>query len=230
VSIDEDRTDDSWEFSERADLLTRLEIYYDTVPRLSSTTVDIGPFTLFVARSGWPSYARPQVGASTEVTVDAVHAVLDRQHELNVPCALEWVAENSPHVASVVSAAGMRVERCPLLVLRGQPRGEPKLARMLGSGDVEDLARSQAAVGVAFRVGGTGVGRKEPPNVTPLVSAAARSTAIPSRSSSLVGSGLPPPMRTTLQSGPLAAAVTTWSATRRRSQGLPSSLPSAGTA
>ena len=79
MSIDEDGTDDSSELPDGADLLTRLEIYYDTVPRLSSTTVDIGPFTLFVAQSGWPSYARPQVGASTEVTVDAVHAVLDRQ-------------------------------------------------------------------------------------------------------------------------------------------------------
>ena len=186
MGIDEDGTDSS-EFPDRADLLTRLENYYDTVPRLSSTTVDIGPFTLFVAQSGWPSYARPQVGASTEVTIDAVHAVLDRQDELNVPCALEWVAENSPHLESVASAAGMRVERCPLLVLRGRPRGEPGLARMLGPGDVDDLARSQAAVGVAFRVGGTGVGRKEPSNVTPIVSATARSTALPSRSWSLVG-------------------------------------------
>ena len=157
MSIDEDGTDSS-EFPDGADLLTRLENYYDTVPRLSSTTVDIGPFALFVAQSGWPSYARPQVGASTEVTIDAVHAVLDRQRELNVPCALEWVAENSPHLESVVSAAGMRIERCPLLVLRGQPRGDPGLARMLGTGDVDDLAKSQAAVGVAFRVGGTGIG------------------------------------------------------------------------
>jgi len=46
VSIDEDGTDDSSEFPDGADLLTRLENYYDTVPRLSSTTVDIGPFTL----------------------------------------------------------------------------------------------------------------------------------------------------------------------------------------
>ena len=53
-----------------------------------------------------------------------------------------------------------------------------------------------------------GVDRKEPPNETLLVSAPARSTAILSRSSSLVGSGLPPLTQTTLQSGPWAAAVT----------------------
>lgn len=192
--------------------------------------MDIGPFTLFVAQSGWPSYARPQVGASTEVTIDAVHAVLDRQDELNVPRALEWVAENSPHLESVVSAAGMRIERCPLLVLRGQPRGTAGLARMLGPGDVDDLARSQAAVGVAFQVGGTGSG---PEGAAERDAACLSTGPLDSNTVAELESGRIRAAAAYAEDpavGRSAAAVILWSATRRRSPGSRSSVPSGGMA
>jgi hypothetical protein len=32
------------------DVLDRIEVYYDTVPRATAEVEDIGPFTLFVAR------------------------------------------------------------------------------------------------------------------------------------------------------------------------------------
>ena len=56
----------------------------------------------------------------------------------------------------------MAIDHGPLLVLRGEPQGEPGSARMLGPNDVADLAQMQAAIGVAFRVGGTAVGSEGP--------------------------------------------------------------------
>lgn len=139
------------------DTLQRLETYYDAVPRGRAETEEIGPFTLFVARSGWPYYARPQLGATWGSTAE-VRRVLDRQRELGVPLALEWVAEVSPDLATAASGAGMQVERCPLLVLAGDPQGEPGTARMLGPDDAHDLALSRAAVSVGFVAGGTATG------------------------------------------------------------------------
>ena len=142
------------------DLLARLEAYYDSVPRASATAEEIGPFTLFVARSGQPFYARPRLGSVGEATGEAVQQVLGRQRELAVPLAIEWVAENAPTLERAAAGAGMAIEHCPLLVLRGEPQGGPGTARMLGPNDVADLAQVQAAIGVAFRVGGTTVGRE----------------------------------------------------------------------
>jgi len=39
--------------------LQRIDVYCDTVPRTSAATEQIGPFTLFVGRSGRSFYARP---------------------------------------------------------------------------------------------------------------------------------------------------------------------------
>jgi hypothetical protein len=42
-------------------LLAELETYYDTAPRASARTEEVGPFTLFVPTDpdGYPYYARP---------------------------------------------------------------------------------------------------------------------------------------------------------------------------
>ena len=49
-------------------LLAALEHYYDTAPRARCDTEELGPLTLFVARSGFPYYARPRLGLAEEVT------------------------------------------------------------------------------------------------------------------------------------------------------------------
>lgn len=138
--------------------LQRLETYYDAVPRSRADAHDIGPFTLFVARFGWAYYARPRVGAGDLATLDDVRRVLDRQRELSVPLAFEWVDETTPGLEDVVAAAGLHVERCPLLVLQGEPRGDAGTARMLGPGDGRQLALSRAAISVGFDNAGTAGG------------------------------------------------------------------------
>ena len=139
-------------------LLDRLDRYYDAVPRARSQTEEVGPFTLFVALSGWPYYARPSRRCRRDATIDDVQQVLARQRELEVPQAIEWVDELAPGLAAVVESAGADILRAPLLVLRGAPRGERRATRMLDSGEVEVIAASRAAVSVAFAVGGTSTG------------------------------------------------------------------------
>jgi ribosomal protein S18 acetylase RimI-like enzyme len=139
-------------------LLHRLETYYDAVPRSRADAEEVGPFTLFVARFGWPYYARPRLGADFAGTIDDVRRVLDRQRELGVPHSFEWVDETTPTLAAVAVEAGLEVVRCPLLILEGEPVGEAGTARMLGPGERDDLALSRAAISVGFETGGTASG------------------------------------------------------------------------
>jgi GNAT superfamily N-acetyltransferase len=141
-----------------ATLLDRLDRYYDAVPRARSRTEEVGPFTLFIADSGWPYYARPSRSASGEAGIDDVHRVLARQRELGVPQAIEWVDDLAPSLADAVTAAGVGILRAPLLVLRGAPRGRPGAARMLRSDERDAIVASRAAIAVAFAVGGTDSG------------------------------------------------------------------------
>lgn len=139
-------------------VLQRLEDYLDAVPRRSCDVEDLGGFTLFVARSGWPYYARPRHGASGEASADDVHRVLNRQRELGVPQKLEWVDEVSPQVTRAVAEAGLEVERMPLLTLVGEPVGSDAAARMLAPDDTETITLARAAVSLGFHHGGTASG------------------------------------------------------------------------
>jgi GNAT superfamily N-acetyltransferase len=105
-----------------ASLLERIEQFYDLVPRNGATAEPHGALTLFVGQdAGWPYYARPTLGHPGPVTAADVGAVRARQRELGVPEALEWVFDTSPTVADAASAAGLAVQRCPLLALCGTP-------------------------------------------------------------------------------------------------------------
>jgi ribosomal protein S18 acetylase RimI-like enzyme len=139
-------------------ILTRLETYYDAVPRARADAEEIGPFTLFVARSEWPFYARPRLGDALPRDPDDVTRVVQRQRELGVPVQFEWVAETSPGLDVVVARAGLHVERCPLVVLAGEPDGDTRTARMLGPDEIGQLVASRAAISVGFETGGTAVG------------------------------------------------------------------------
>jgi len=141
--------------------LGRLERYYDSVPRTGSRVEEVGPFTLFVAKSGWPYYARPRLGDAAAASPDDVRRVLARQREIGVPQSIEWVDETTPRLMETVRSVGVEVEVCPLLVLRRDPRGSAGTARLLHPdlpGDVADLAVSRAAVSVGFGNPGTATG------------------------------------------------------------------------
>ncbi|HET8601096.1 MAG TPA: GNAT family N-acetyltransferase [Segeticoccus sp.] len=148
--------------------LTVLERYYDAAPRPLATTEEVGPFTLFVRRdpAGWPYYARPRLGLAEPVGAADVRRLLDRERELGVPRALEWVQQTTPTLLAAARDAGMSVEECPLLVLpgAGTPPGwvdtrpvttmtPPGLELRVLDADDPDLGRVAAAVHAGF--GGT---------------------------------------------------------------------------
>ncbi|MEU9702090.1 GNAT family N-acetyltransferase [Streptomyces sp. NPDC047981] len=109
-------------------MLTRLETYYDAVPRSAARAEEFGSLTLFVREGrGWPYYARPALGHTGEVPLADVERVRARQRELGVPEAFEWVAETTPGLRAAVEKSGLVVHEHPLMVLHGAgvPAGAP---------------------------------------------------------------------------------------------------------
>ncbi len=143
-------------------MLERIETYYDAVPRSNADAFDLGPFTLFVSRGGWPYYARPRLRHDgPHATTADVEAVRARQRELIVPETFEWVDETSPGLIDLIATTSLAVERLPLLVLaessqRRSPAGVS--VRVVDPND-PDLARIKAAVHVGFATSGTAVGQ-----------------------------------------------------------------------
>lgn len=161
-------------------LLDRLESFYDAVPRLDARAEPHGALTLFVRDGGgFPYYARPTIGAGTPTAVD-VRLVRERQRELGITEAFEWVHEITPGLLEVVEAAGIPVLRAPLLVLDG-PVGTPEVDAVVrvpepdAPGFLDDVAMVRTVAQLAFSTPGTGLGDTGPrdrdtllPTVTPV--------------------------------------------------------------
>lgn len=144
-----------------AELLRRIEAYYDAVPRSSARAEDLGPLTLFVNRGrGWPYYARPRLGHAGEIRAADVRRILDRQRELDVPESLEWVAEVTPALRSAARRAGLGIHEHPLLALSGPQHWQPvppppgAALRELEAGDPQ-LPAALAVASIAFSDPGT---------------------------------------------------------------------------
>jgi GNAT superfamily N-acetyltransferase len=142
-------------------LLRRIDRYLDGVPRTASDPEPVGPFTLFVGRKdGWQYYARPTPGTSTVSTAD-VAAVRERQRELRMPEAIEWIEDLVPGLAGAAQDAGLSVRSHPLLHLSERdfrPVPEvPGFELRLITPD-EDLASFQAVATVGFGEAGTDTG------------------------------------------------------------------------
>jgi GNAT superfamily N-acetyltransferase len=99
------------------DVFVRLERFYDALPRPYASAEEHGNLVLFVRQGeGWPFYARPVVGAGTPSAAD-ITAVRQRQRDLGVPEAFEWLHETTPGLLPVARSAGLAVLLAPLLVL-----------------------------------------------------------------------------------------------------------------
>ena len=135
-----------------AALLARIEEYYDCVPRAVTTIEEIGPFTLFVADegTGWQFYARPRLRGHGTFTAGSVCRVLERQGQLDVPRAIEWVDEVTPRLLPAVRAAGHEPHHYPLLALPRDVAVEPdERARPLRPAEPH-LSLAMGAVSAGF--------------------------------------------------------------------------------
>ncbi|WP_239091218.1 GNAT family N-acetyltransferase [Asanoa iriomotensis] len=149
-------------------LLHRLETFYDALPRFTARAEDFGGLVLFVREgAGWPFYARPRLDGSAPPSAADIMAARERQRELGLPEAFEWVHENTPDLLAVARSAGLAVLEAPLMVL--DPAALPDVpapgVRLLDpaadtfAADTE-LSRAVAAVG--FGTPGTGAGAAGP--------------------------------------------------------------------
>jgi ribosomal protein S18 acetylase RimI-like enzyme len=141
------------------ELLNVIETCYDAIPRPRTDPEEVGPFTLFVVRGnlGHGYYARPRLGETVSALED-VRRLMERQRELDVPLAIEWVDEVTPGLDALAAEAGYDVERYPLMALEGEVRGEAGSTRLIDPDDEELLVEARAAVSVAFDHDGTARG------------------------------------------------------------------------
>ncbi|MGV9372255.1 GNAT family N-acetyltransferase [Micromonospora tulbaghiae] len=151
----------------RADVLNRLERFYDAVPRDGARTEEYGALVLFVRDgAGWPFYARPRLDADEAPTLADVTAVRARQRELGLPEAFEWVHEHQPDLLAVARSAGLSVLEAPLMLLEPQRLPDPGTfsdvpVRVLDPaepGFAADIALRRAVAAVGFANGGTARG------------------------------------------------------------------------
>ncbi|MBF5031364.1 GNAT family N-acetyltransferase [Micromonospora sp. ANENR4] len=155
----------------RADVLARLERFYDAVPRDGARTEDHGALVLFVRDgAGWPFYARPRLDADEAPTLADVTAVRARQRELGLPEAFEWVHEHQPDLLAVARSAGLSVLEAPLMLLEPERLPDPGTfsdvpVRVLDPaepGFAADIALRRAVAAVGFANGGTARGDAGP--------------------------------------------------------------------
>ncbi|NBE83702.1 GNAT family N-acetyltransferase [Micromonospora rubida] len=149
----------------------RLEHFYDGVPRDSARAEEFGPLVLFVREgAGWPFYARPRLDATEPPSLADVTAVRERQRELGLPEAFEWVHERSPDLLAVARSAGLAVLEAPLMVLDPAALAVPEeftdvpvwLLDPDTPGFAADVAARRAVAAVGFSAAGTARGEAGP--------------------------------------------------------------------
>lgn len=148
------------------DLLSRLERFYDAVPRDRAGVERHGALELFLKRdTPYPFYARPVLGGPPPTAAD-VDAVRARQRELGVPEAFEWVDETTPELLPIATAAGLSVLRAPLLVLDPARLADAGDTARIVAADDPDAAAALAAISAVAHVGfgspGTAIGEAGP--------------------------------------------------------------------
>lgn len=155
----------------RTDVLDRLERFYDAVPRDAARVEEFDTLVLFVRDgAGWPFYARPRPGATEAATLAEVTAVRERQRELGLPEAFEWVHEHQPSLLAVARSAGLTVLEAPLMLLEAERLPDPGTLsdvpmRVLDPDDpgfAADIALRRAVAAVGFAHGGTARGDAGP--------------------------------------------------------------------
>lgn len=153
------------------DVFDRLERFYDAVPRDVAGVEEHGGLVLFVRDgAGWPFYARPRLDATEPPSLADITSVRERQRELGLPEAFEWVHETTPELLAVARSAGLSVLEAPLMVLDPTALPDPATlsdvpVRVLAAdspGFAADVAARRAVAAVSFAAAGTAPGDAGP--------------------------------------------------------------------
>ncbi|RLP89045.1 GNAT family N-acetyltransferase [Micromonospora sp. BL4] len=153
------------------DVFDRLERFYDAVPRDVAGVEEHGGLVLFVRDgAGWPFYARPRLDATEPPSLADITSVRERQRELGLPEAFEWVHETTPELLAVARSAGLSVLEAPLMVLDPTALPDPATlsdvpVRVLAAdspGFAADVAARRAVAAVSFAAAGTARGDAGP--------------------------------------------------------------------
>ncbi|WP_084757772.1 GNAT family N-acetyltransferase [Micromonospora cremea] len=153
------------------DIFDRLERFYDAVPRDVAGVEEHGGLVLFVRDgAGWPFYARPRLDATEPPSLADITSVRERQRELGLPEAFEWVHETTPELLAVARSAGLSVPEAPLMVLDPAALPDPGTlsdvpVRVLTAdspGFAADVAARRAVAAVSFAAAGTARGDAGP--------------------------------------------------------------------
>lgn len=153
------------------DLFDRLERFYDAVPRDVARAEEYGGLVLFVRDvTCLPLYARPLLDACEAPSLADVTRVRERQRELGLPEAFEWVHETTPDLLAVARSAGLSVLEAPLMVLDPAALPDPAAltaapVRLLDPDAPDfaaDVAVRRAVAAVGFSAPGTGRGDAGP--------------------------------------------------------------------
>ncbi|WBB71139.1 GNAT family N-acetyltransferase [Micromonospora sp. WMMD812] len=153
------------------DLFDRLERFYDAVPRDGAGAEEYGGLVLFVRDgAGFPFYARPRRDATEPPSLADVNAARERQRELGLPEAFEWVHETTPALLPVARSAGLSVLEAPLMVLDPAALPDPATlsdvpVRVLDPESPDfaaEVAARRAVAAVAFAAAGTARGDAGP--------------------------------------------------------------------
>ncbi|GIF68010.1 hypothetical protein Ais01nite_60450 [Asanoa ishikariensis] len=149
-------------------LLNRLETFYDALPRFTARAEDFGGLVLFVREgAGWPFYARPRLDGGDPPSAADIMAARERQRDLGLPEAFEWVHETTPDLLAVARSAGLAVLEAPLMVLDpaalpAQPAAGVRLLDPASDAFAADLELSRAVAQVGFGTPGTDRGAGGP--------------------------------------------------------------------
>lgn len=133
-------------------VLQRIEDFYDAVPRSGARVEQHGRLRLFVRDGvGWPFYARP---TGEPITAADVLTMRERQREIGVPQAFEWIDDLAPTMAAAAREAGLVVHLCPLLVLDTERAFSQSIGAELqvltGDEPAAELALVEAVATVGF--------------------------------------------------------------------------------
>ncbi|WP_298342765.1 GNAT family N-acetyltransferase [Ferrimicrobium sp.] len=137
--------------TEVALLRTRADQYLDEAPRADSEAISVGALTLFVSRTPWAYYARPDRSGRAVRPRDLVR--LRRAcKNWRQPLQLEWICDLHPSLEAVVRKFGLIISEHPLLVMTQEMLEVQRRSVRTVVLDPEDLGllKARAVAHVAF--------------------------------------------------------------------------------